>query len=125
MPWTPEILTAVGGSAALLVGLLVFVLLRRRRAAQPKVGEPAAAVPAPTLRESLTKTRQGLLTRLQSAWGAGKDAEARIAELEEVLLTADVGLKVTHALLAKLRPRARELADLDALREALRDEMGV
>jgi fused signal recognition particle receptor len=123
MSWTPEILIAAGGSAALLVGLLVFVQLRRRRAVQPTVEEPAAAVPAPTLRESLTKTRQGFLSRLQSAWGPGKDAEARIAELEEVLLTADVGLKVTQALLAKLRPRARELTDVDALRRVLRDEM--
>ena len=121
MPLTPEILAAAGGAAALLVAVLVFVL-RRRQATAPKVEAPGEP-PAPTLRESLTKTRQGLLARLQSAWGTGKDAEARIAELEEVLLTADVGLKVTQALMAKLRPRVRELTDADALRAALRDEM--
>lgn len=120
MLWTPEILIAAGGVAAVALGALVFVLLRRRAAVRPAL---AASPSEPSLRESLTKTRQGLVARLQSAWGAGKDSEARIAELEEVLLTADVGLKVTQALLTRLRPRARELTDVDALRRALRDEM--
>ena len=40
-----------------------------------------------------------------------------------MLLTADVGVKATQALLTKLRPRVRELTDVDALRRALRDEM--
>ncbi len=123
MAWTPEFLVAAGAGLVLVSGALIFFLIRRRAAAEPKVEAPAGEVPAPTLRESLTKTRQGLLARLQAAWGAGKDTEARIAELEEVLLTADVGLKVTQALLTKLRPRARELADADALRAALGDEM--
>jgi len=122
MHWTPEIITA-GVGLALAIGALVLFLLRRRPATRPEVEVPAGEPPTPTLRESLTKTRQGLLARLQTAWSVGKDAEARIAELEEVLLTADVGLKVTQALMAKLRPRARELADADALRQALRDEM--
>jgi fused signal recognition particle receptor len=123
MHWTPEILIAAGVVATVAVVVLVLSLIRRRPATQPKAAATAAEPPAPTLRESLAKTRQGLLARLQSAWGAGKDTEARIAELEEVLLTADVGLKVTQALMAKLQPRARELADADALRQALRDEM--
>jgi fused signal recognition particle receptor len=75
------------------------------------------------LRQSLTKTRQGFLARLQSAWGSGKDLEARLAELEEALITADIGVKATHALLAKLRPRAGELPDADSLRRALSDDM--
>jgi fused signal recognition particle receptor len=125
MSWTPEILIGAGAAAAVVVGALLFVLSRRRPAAKLEIEARAPESPAPTLRESLTKTRQGLLARLQGAWGAGKDAEARLAELEEVLLTADVGLKVTQALLAKLRPRARELTDVDAVRRALRDEMQV
>ena len=123
MHWTPEALVAAGAGLTLVSGALVFLLIRRRARTQPAAQAPAAEPPAPTLRESLTKTRQGLLARLQNAWGTGKDTEARIAELEEVLLTADVGLKVTQALVTKLRPRARELTDAEALRHALRDEM--
>ncbi len=121
--WTPEIVIAASGAAAAVMGVSAFLLFRRRSVGRATVETTAAEPSAPTLRESLTKTRQGLLGRLQTAWSAGKDDEARIAELEEILLTADVGLKVTQVLLAKLRPRARELTDVDALRRVLRDEM--
>ena len=124
MVWTPEILVAAGGAVAAAVGVVALFLLRRRAASHRAVaGLPAASRPPVTLRESLTTTRQGLLARLQSAWDVGKDAEARIAEIEEVLLSADVGLKTTQALLTKLRPRARELTDVEALRRELRDDM--
>jgi fused signal recognition particle receptor len=130
MPGTSEILIAAGAAVAAAGGALAYLVRRRRSAAvaaQPAAAAPAAAAPTRTpatvLRESLTKTRQGLLARLQSAWGAGKEIEARFAEIEEVLLTADVGLKATQALLAKLRAQARELTDADALRRALRDDM--
>jgi fused signal recognition particle receptor len=128
MPLTPEIIAAA--VAVLAAVTVVVVLLLRGRRAATDVGAPQAAPalapeapPAATLRASLTKTRQGFLARLQSVWGAGKDAEVRLAELEEVLITADVGVKATQALLAKLRPRATELVDGDAWRTALRDEM--
>lgn len=125
MSWTHEALLAVGGAVLVLAVLATLVLLRRRRAARTA----RDAAPGPTaprqaaLREGLTKTRQGLLARLQSAWGSDKDTEARLAELEEVLLTADVGLKTTQQLLAGLRPRARELDDANTWRRALREQM--
>jgi len=122
MPWTPEILVGAGAVAVVAVAVLAVVLLRRRQRVQPPTAAPTAAPPA-TLRQSLTTTRQGFLARLQGAWGAGKDVEARLAELEEVLLTADVGVKATQALLAKLRPRARDLEDVGALRHELRNDM--
>jgi fused signal recognition particle receptor len=127
---TPEIIAATAAGVVGAVVILVL-LLRRRRAttdgaappAAPVADETTAAAPAATLRESLIKTRQGFLTRLQSAWGVGKDAEARLAALEEMLLTADIGVKTTQSLLAKLRPHAKALSDGDALRRTLRDEM--
>jgi fused signal recognition particle receptor len=125
MFWPPEIIAAM---VVIGVAAIVFVVLRRRATAWPvQTAEPeadrAAHPPAATLRESLTNTRHGLLARLESAWGAGKNTELRLAELEEVLLTADVGLKATQALLGKLRPRARELTDANVLRRALRHDM--
>src|SRR5512140_1419794 len=129
MSLTPEIIAAV--IAAVVAIAVILVLLRRHRGGVATAGgarQAAPAVgtetpPAATLRDSLTKTRQGFLARLQGAWGAGKDAEARFAELEEVLITADIGVKATQSLLAKLRPRAKALGDSEALRGALRDEM--
>jgi fused signal recognition particle receptor len=126
MSLPPEIMAAV---VAVAVGVVVALglMLRRRRAATGVAAQPAAPAPqvpsVTTLREGLTKARQGFLARLQSAWGAGKDLEARLAELEEILITADIGVKATHLLLAKLGARAKELGDNDALRGALREEM--
>jgi len=119
----PELIAAAGGG---VVGVLIlFLLLRRRRRAapQPAVAAAGETGAAATLRDGLTKTRQGFLTRLQSAWGSGKDAEARLAALEAVLITADIGVKATQTLLAQVRPHAQELKDDDALRHALRNEM--
>jgi fused signal recognition particle receptor len=127
MSWTPELIAAGAAAGVGALAALYFLLRRRSRAVRvepsgvPAPGETPA--PPPRLRESLTKARQGFLARLQDAWSVGKDAEARLADLEEVLLSADVGLKATQTLLAKLRPRARELTDADALRRALRDDM--
>jgi len=127
MPWTPEVL--IGASAAAVAGMSVLVLLFTGRRSPESVGEsppeatPARVIQPATLRQSLTGTRRGLLARLQTAWGTDKNAEGRLAELEEILLTADVGLKTTQALLAQLRPRMRALSDMNALLAALRSEM--
>ena len=129
MIWTPELSVAIA-AAVVVVALAiaaVYLLRRRRRGAPPSAPGPVtaastAATPA-TLQESLTRTRQGLLGRLRTAWGADKDIEERLADLEEVLLTADVGFKATQALLARVRPHARELPDAEALRRTLGDHM--
>jgi len=126
MRWMSDYYVVIGAVAVgvCLVAIAFFWLrsraLHRARAA---VTLPAEPPQPPALQYSLTLTRRGLLVRLRDAWGAGKDTEARLAELEEVLLAADIGPKATQQLLAKLRPLARELADVDALRGALRKEM--
>lgn len=113
---------------AIICVVLVAAGLRlglRRRTSTPRASESRPGVPARPLglQDSLTRTRQGLLVRLRDAWGAGKDTEARLAELEEALLAADIGPKATQQLLANLRPLARQLTDAEALRNALRDQM--
>jgi len=128
MRWMSDYYAVISAVAAVVCLVAVGSLWRRRRASNRGVVAEAVAVPAelprpPALQESLTRTRQGLLVRLRDAWGAGKDIEARLAELEEALLAADVGPKATQRLLVKLRPVARQLTDIDALRGALRREM--
>ena len=113
--------------AALVLGLVLAAALwlgLRRRSRAPTAAEPRPLeTPAPQLRDTLTRTRQGLLTRLRTAWDADKDTEGRLAELEEALLAADIGPKATQQLLATLRPLARQLPDAEALRDALGDRM--
>jgi fused signal recognition particle receptor len=127
MRWMPDYYMVIGAIAVVVCLVVVGYFWRRWRAsrtgAAAAVTVPAELPRPPALEDSLTRTRQGLLARLRDAWGADKDTEARLLELEEALLAADVGPKATQQLLAKLRPMARQLTDIDALRGALRDEM--
>ena len=130
---TPEALAILGAAVAALVAAVVAMALRiarRRKQSRPahsggatSAGETAVQPPAVTLLRGLGKTRQSLLARLQSAWGANQGTETRLAELEEVLIASDVGVKATQALLEKLRLRAGDLADAPGWRRALHDEM--
>lgn len=127
MAWSWEV-TIVCLAVALAVCGGVYLVRRRGSAgvgAVPRqpTDAPLAAPEPHGLRDSLTRTRQGLLGRLRLVWSGGKETEARLLELEEALLAADVGPKATHELLAKLRPLAHELADADALRRVLGKHM--
>lgn len=99
-----------------------------------KSREEGAPEPAPRtgwlsrLKEGLTKTRQQLGERLTGLFRPGRALdEAFYEELENVLLTADVGVGATEHLLTGLRERARrerytEAAQLQGgLREMLLD----
>src|SRR5512141_648134 len=107
--WEIYLIIAIAVVVLGVVAAVVFI--RRAKRGRPGVAAPAAELPAApaTLQESLTRTRQGLLGRLRDAWTIGGDAEARLARLEEVLITADIGVKATQELIDKLRPQAREL----------------
>jgi signal recognition particle GTPase len=115
-----EHLVAAGAAAALAVIAMLVVLLvvrRRRRAA-------AAAGPAATSWTSgLARTRGSLARRLFDAWGAGKDRDGWLLQVEEILLGSDVGVKATQALLARLGPAIRNVQDADALRAVVRDSV--
>jgi fused signal recognition particle receptor len=96
----------------------------------------AAAVPAEAppvfskekvagLRKGLSATRGGFMARLKAIFTGKKEIDPAILEqMEEVMLTSDVGVKTTQAILERLRERLNknELADADALWAALRAE---
>jgi fused signal recognition particle receptor len=79
-----------------------------------------------TLAAGLEKTRGGFMARLQGIFGAPRQVdESTLAELEEVLFTADIGVKTATALIesARERMKRRELDDPSKLRAALREEI--
>jgi fused signal recognition particle receptor len=90
----------------------------RRKLAQQEAGR--------TLAEGLAKTRSGFIARLNAFVGASKDLDdAALAELEEILFSADVGVHTATALLESVRERLkrRELSDLARVKAALREEI--
>src|SRR5205085_1621370 len=79
-----------------------------------------------TLAEGLAKTRGGFMARLNAFLGAARELDdAALGELEEILFSADVGVRTATALLESVRERLkrRELSDLSRVKAALREEI--
>ncbi len=71
------------------------------------------------LRQGLARTRQAFGTRLDDLFGRGID-EAFYDELEETLIQADLGVRTTGEVIARLREQARAgLRTPEALRASL------
>ena len=94
--------------------------------------EPTSAAPPVVskkdvagLRKGLAATRGGFMARLKALFVGKKEIDPAILEqMEEVMLTSDVGVKTTQAILERLRERLakNELSDSDAVWAALRAE---
>ncbi len=91
------------------------------------VEAPEAIEPAPPpvdwlarMRDGLARTREKLQESFSALFQGGAIDEDVLEELETVLLTADVGLAVTEAIVGRIRERAGGGDDLRAL---LRDEL--
>jgi fused signal recognition particle receptor len=105
---------------------------RQSVAKQPAAVEPQAEPEPPPpppdlsmLRKGLAKARGdgGFLGRLAHLFAGKKELDPTIADqVEEILLTSDVGVATTHAILARLRDglSKNELASSQAVWDALR-----
>ena len=79
-----------------------------------------------TLSEGLAKTRGGFMARLNAFIGGARELDdAALGELEEILFSADVGVRTATALLESVRERLKrkELGDLSRVKAALREEI--
>jgi fused signal recognition particle receptor len=77
------------------------------------------------LKSGLSKTRDKLGKQLAGLFGGGKIDEELYEDLEAVLLTSDMGVTATHALLDEVRERVtlRGLKDAAELKGALKDSL--
>ena len=78
------------------------------------------------LQERLAKTRDSLVTRLDQLFLGKKEIDAELFnDLEEILITADLGVNTTMDLLEDLRTRVsrKELHDPQALKQALKEKI--
>ncbi len=80
-----------------------------------------------TLLQGLERTRDtGFIARLAGLFGGKAEvSEATIGELEEILFTADIGVKTSMKLVEAARDRlkAKELADPEKLKRAIRGDI--
>ncbi len=78
-----------------------------------------------SIRKGLSATRGGFIAKLTALFTGKKEIDPAILEqIEEVMLSSDVGVKTTQSILERLRERLdkKELGDSDAVWAALRAE---
>lgn len=78
------------------------------------------------LKEGLLKTHQGMVSKIdQLVAGKRKIDDSLMDELEEILITSDIGVKTTHQLLNQVTEKVqrKELEDADQLKKALQEQM--
>ena len=92
---------------------------------QSKAEAPAQISWAERLKQGLSRTRSQLGNQLASLFGGGKIDADVYEELETILLTSDVGISATQALLDDIKQRvARQaLSDTTQLKAALKDSL--
>ncbi|MFO7741362.1 MAG: signal recognition particle-docking protein FtsY [Anaerolineae bacterium] len=80
---------------------------------------------ARSIRDSLTRTRNTVFSRVAGLLGASEITDETWERLEELLIRADVGVETTGYLVDRLRQRARNEAILQAneLQGALQEEL--
>lgn len=76
------------------------------------------------LKKGLTKTRQILTTDIEDLFTAGgKIDDALFEELEECLITADIGVRTTSELMERLKKKSKTASDALQLRDMLKAEI--
>ncbi|MGB8717743.1 MAG: signal recognition particle-docking protein FtsY [Desulfobacterales bacterium] len=76
------------------------------------------------LKERLGKTRRSLAAGLEGLFSGQRRIDAELLDdLEELLITADIGVQTTTALMGRISERKAEIADAEQLKNALKEEI--
>lgn len=109
--------------AAVLLAVVGFVVVSRR-GGEPSAPPPARPAPAPAPRvlgDRLARTRHAVGDRLAGLFGRGRVDEDFWSELEETLITGDVGVGTASAVVERVR--GSKPADTAAAHDALQSEL--
>jgi fused signal recognition particle receptor len=104
--------------AVLLAFVLVVAWVRRRQ--RRRTAAAGGPPPRASWTSGLAKTRGSLSRRLFEAWGSGGDRDGWLLQVEEILLSSDVGVKATQTLLRQLGAASGEARDAGELRQRVR-----
>jgi fused signal recognition particle receptor len=91
----------------------------------PKPKPKPAAPPPTTLEQGLKKTREGFVSRLSRMFGQAKLSEDELEEIEEILFTADIGVRTSQKLIDFLQNELdkKDRADSSRLLAALKEKI--
>lgn len=131
----PSVIIGVFLFLAVLIGLLVWFFLSQKNRATKRPAEAAPSRPEPAreararlrdhaLEAGLEKTRGGFIARLGSLLGRKQIDAQLLAQIEETLLTADIGPKTAALLFQRIKEALpqKELDDPETVFRALEQE---
>jgi fused signal recognition particle receptor len=77
------------------------------------------------LKEGLSKTRSSFVGKLRSLLSGRTIDDALLSEIEEILITADIGVATSEKIIARLKERVRNdnVTNSDAIVELLKEEI--
>ncbi len=77
------------------------------------------------LKEGLSKTRSSFVGKLRALLSGRTIDDALLGEIEEILITADIGVATSEKIIARLKQRVRNdnVTNSDAIVELLKDEI--
>ena len=76
------------------------------------------------LKTGLSKTRKVLTTDINELFSPGKAIdEALFEELEEILISSDLGIDVTMEMMESIKQKAKKLSDSEELKQVLKNEL--
>lgn len=107
----------------------MFDFFKKDKASAPTPKPDNAVEPTQSwterLKQGLARTRSQLGDQLAGLFGSGEINEAVYEELETILLTSDVGVSATQALLDQIKTRVKRqnLSDTSQLRNALKQAL--
>jgi len=73
------------------------------------------------LKKGLTKTREQITNRLENLFQSAKPVQELKSELEELLITADIGVKTSAKLMAELERKVKREAHPEKIKEQLKE----
>lgn len=91
-----------------------------------KVSGVAEALSFDRLKDGLTKTRESLVGKLRTVLFMGRKIDAQLlSEIEEILITSDVGVTTTEKIISRLKDRVKKdnIQDAGLILDVLKEEI--
>lgn len=91
-----------------------------------KISGVTEALSFDRLKEGLSKTRESLVGKLRTVLFLGRSIDAQLlSEIEEILITSDVGVTTTEKIIARLKDRVRKdnIQDASLILDVLKEEI--
>lgn len=116
-----DIAVAIVIIVAVLAAAAAITVVARRRSAEQAPRDATPTAEAPRLRSRLAKSRHALADRLSALAGRGRPGDEFWADVEDLLVSADVGVGTAADLVAAVRQRKPD--DREVARVMLQEEL--